>query len=65
MNCVVVFSFGKHIETIRKMSYLASAMTADLVTFIEEILNGKLHFLCGDKTSSRRKTSKSFDRQNN
>ena len=40
-------------------------MTADLVTFIEEILNGKLHFLCGDKTSSRRKTSKSFDRQNN
>ena len=23
--------------------------TADLVTFTEEILNGKLHFLCSDK----------------
>ena len=22
---------------------------ADLVTFTEEILNGKLHFLCGDR----------------
>ena len=24
--------------------------TADLVTFTEEILNGKLHFLCSDLT---------------
>ena len=26
--------------------------TADLVTFTEEILNGKLHFLCSDNASS-------------
>ena len=36
--------------------------TADLVTFTEEILNGKLHFLCSDKTSNHvkdlRKVSK-------
>ena len=28
---------------------IATADTADLVTFTEEILNGKLHFLCSDK----------------
>ena len=27
--------------------------TADLVTLTEEILNGKLHFLCSDITSKR------------
>ena len=26
--------------------------TVDLVTFTEEILNGKIHFLCSDKTTS-------------
>ena len=26
--------------------------TADLVTFTEEILNGKLHFLCGDRNEN-------------
>ena len=26
--------------------------TADLVTFTEEIINGKLHFLCSDSRSS-------------
>ena len=26
-----------------------SQFPADLVTFTEEILNGKLHFLCSDK----------------
>ena len=28
--------------------YFLDQETADLVTFIEEILNGKLHFLCSD-----------------
>ena len=28
-----------------------SQETADLVTFTEEILNGKLHFLCSDISS--------------
>ena len=36
MNEVFVFFFEKWKET------------ADLVTFTEEILNGKLHFLCSD-----------------
>ena len=27
--------------------------TADLVTFTEEILDGKFHFLCSDRTDSR------------
>ena len=31
--------------------------TADLVTFIEEILNGKLHFLCGVKSVPRNYSS--------
>ena len=31
--------------------------TADLVTFIEEILNGKLHFLCGVKSVLRNHSS--------
>ena len=26
--------------------------TADLVTFTEEILKGKLHFLCGDRNEN-------------
>ena len=30
--------------------------TADLVTFTEEILNGKLHFLCSVSTLSPHKT---------
>ena len=29
--------------------------TADLVTFIEEILNGKLHFLCSETSSKLNK----------
>ena len=41
------------------MSYLASAITVDFVTFTEEILSGKLHFLCSEKARSRQKTSKS------
>ena len=28
--------------------YFLDRETADLVTFTEEILNGKLHFLCSD-----------------
>ena len=27
---------------------ISSANVADLITFTEEILNGKLHFLCSD-----------------
>ena len=39
--------------TSQKMKYsikdfFSKCETADLVTFIEEILNGKLHFLCSD-----------------
>ena len=30
-----------------------SAVTEDLVTFTEEILNGKLHFLCSVKANNR------------
>ena len=39
--------FGKGIDT--KMCYTVQKMhifPADLVTFTEQILNGKLHFLC-------------------
>ena len=31
---------------ISSVNVIKSAGTADLVTFTEEILNGKLHFLC-------------------
>ena len=31
--------------------------TADLVKFTEEILNGKLHFLCGDISDTSRERS--------
>ena len=37
--------------------------TADLVTFTEEILNGKLHFLCSDlakKLKQRRQNIQNF-----
>ena len=34
--------------------------TADLVTFTEEILNGKIHFLCSDSASSSNRFPKLF-----
>ena len=42
-----------------------SQETADLVTFTEEILNGKLHFLCSEKSMNdsqlRKDSITSFD----
>ena len=35
---------------ISSVNVTKSAVPADLVTFTEEILNGKLHFLCSEKT---------------
>ena len=32
------------------------------VTFTEEILNGKLHFLCSDKYSKKRREGRSLDK---
>ena len=37
--------------------------TADLVTFTEEILNGKLHFLCSDTSKIKKKTCSFQDTQ--
>ena len=34
---------------IQIIVHTTQKMTADLVTFTEEILNGKLHFLCSVK----------------
>ena len=33
---------------IMKIKHCTPQLTVDLVTFTEEILNGKLHFLCSD-----------------
>ena len=34
--------------TAQKMKFSIKGFILDLVTFTEEILNGKLHFLCSD-----------------
>ena len=38
----------RHYADLRKCSQLNLQETEDLVTFTEEILNGKLHFLCSE-----------------
>ena len=40
----------KCLITAQKMKF-SIKFSADLVTFTEEILNGKLHFLCSDNSS--------------
>ena len=40
-----------HTCTAQKTKWQNSEETADLVTFTEKILNGKLHFLCSVETT--------------
>ena len=61
--CYKCDSFYKMIETFLKLKrwLFGETMTlefpADLVTFTEEILNAKLHFLCSDKLTGLQKTN--------
>ena len=44
-------------DTAQKMKFSIkdlSQETAEMVTFTEEILNGKLHFLCRERSSASR-----------
>ena len=44
--CIFNIDLSLFINSLHKKRSLSLRITADLVKFIEEILNGKIHFLC-------------------
>ena len=46
LSCAIFPSFIRFFHLVEPEDKEISQETADLVTFIEEILNGKLHLLC-------------------
>ena len=47
LHCFVHFTLHKKMKFSIKVSVAIPLESADLVTYTEKILNGKLHFLCG------------------
>ena len=52
--------YGNYTHTAQKIKFSIKQFPADLVTFAEEIVNGKLHFLCSDSLIQGRRVTRNL-----